>query len=763
MKHTIIFLACIIFSFKMFAQTGYYYGNEFIELATDSTSTYAIMPQDDSTGKKKAPKAASYHSLIYHTSSCKSIYILPEVIVRIKDGANIDETVAEFENISAIEKLRDNVFSLTCNVKTSEEVLALVKTLGEKDGIIWCEPNMYSGQLAATTNSNPLYSEQFYLKNTGQNGGTKDMDLNIEPAWGIVKGGSSTIIALLDTGVSLNHEDLKGNLLSGYTIGNPTGYGAPQNWTGTDKSHGTACAGILGAVDNALGVKGIMYAGKILPVNIAPYISTYAYPSGFAHNREIAEAIRWACNNNAKVLSCSWRLSSSNDVDEAINEAIANNVVVVAAAGNDGSSSVSFPASMENVIAVGAIDRNGKLCSFSNRGPKLDVVAFGSEITTTNTALTVGTTLVNDYTSGFNGTSAACPQVAGVVALMLEANPSLTVSDVISILHSTSRDLGAKGRDDQYGYGLVDAYQAVSEARKRGMTISGPDVIEKSGVYTINNLHEGCSVTWSLEQLSAALNGSQLSVTNNTPNTNNATVYNRASSASANKLKATIHFPNEDVSNLVLSRTIAGDGGLSGFYHEIYPDGSETLENPLMPDGFEDINMASTASDVIVQSDNFWNRQVSYKFSDALYGASRSVQVMDNRIVFPMPELNSGQTMLFTVSGGGISKTYNFTFGGKSSSLYSNSISIEQKEKGKIQVQVGNIGNIANYNGAKLTSPNGLYSVDVYNTTTMMKVGHYSFSEKEFVIDVSSLKHGLYIFSLTANGQTFSKKISLKF
>ena len=116
------------------------------------------------------------------------------------------------------------------------------------------------------------------MKNTGQNGGTQGVDINVETAWQITSGCPDITIAVLDEGVDLTHEDLADGILYGYTIGNPLGYGAPCSFPNLAKAHGTACAGIIGASDNSIGIKGVASGVSILPVNISPYGTSYFAP-----------------------------------------------------------------------------------------------------------------------------------------------------------------------------------------------------------------------------------------------------------------------------------------------------------------------------------------------------------------------------------------------------------------------------------------------------------------------------------------------------
>ena len=143
---------------------------------------------------------------------------------------------------------------MICGVSRSEEVLQLVNELDSSDDVIWCEPEFLSDYRT----NNTLYPQQYYLKNTGQDGGTPGIDINVEPAWGITSGSSCITVAVIDAGVDRDHEDFGSRVLEGYTIRNATGYGEPQNANSIDtKYHGIACAGIVAASNNADGIRGV--------------------------------------------------------------------------------------------------------------------------------------------------------------------------------------------------------------------------------------------------------------------------------------------------------------------------------------------------------------------------------------------------------------------------------------------------------------------------------------------------------------------------
>lgn len=292
-------------------------------------------------------------------------------------------------------------------------------------------------------------------------------DVDAEQVWGGAEGatnvipgniaGSGVKVAILDTGIDYGHPDLDGVYAGGYDfVDNDND---PRDGHG----HGTHCAGIVAAEDNDQGV-----------IGVAPMASIYAVrvldDQGSGYTSDIIAGIDWSVDNNMHVVSMSLGGGSYDSAfNAAINRAYDANIVVVAASGNDGKGTISYPAKYENAIAVGAIDKNHQLASFSNYGPEQEVVAPGVDIYSTMPTYTV--TMNSWWYGGYSknydtmsGTSMACPMVAGTVALIREANPDLTAPEVRNILHTTSVDLGQQGWDQYYGYGLVNAKAAVDEA-----------------------------------------------------------------------------------------------------------------------------------------------------------------------------------------------------------------------------------------------------------------------------------------------------------
>jgi subtilisin family serine protease len=265
--------------------------------------------------------------------------------------------------------------------------------------------------------------------------------------------GAGRLVAILDTGINYNHVELSSSYAGGKDFVNN------DNDPFDDNGHGSHVAGIItadGVNANAKGVApdaGIM-SGKVLDA------------SGSGSISNIVAAIYWAADNSSvdvisMSLGTSQTFKNSNcdsyipDLTTAINYAVAHGKVVVVAAGNS-ARGVSSPGCISSTVAVGAVNGQDSIASWSGRGFSLKdhgVVAPGVSI--------FSSWLGTGYATA-SGTSMATPMVSGVIALMKQKNPSLNVSQIKSILWTTSKDLGSGGYDTTYGHGRVDAYRAVN-------------------------------------------------------------------------------------------------------------------------------------------------------------------------------------------------------------------------------------------------------------------------------------------------------------
>ena len=312
---------------------------------------------------------------------------------------------------------------------------------------------------------------QWSLSNNQQLWGVDGADIQAVDAWGVTHGSDSITIAVFDEGVDLVHPDLASKMVTGYDATDGGGAGGPSG----DDAHGTGCAGIAAAItDNSLGVAGIAREAKIMPVRIA-------YDDGYGNwittDTWVADAIDWAVANGADVLSHSWGGGSpSTLITDAIADAKTGGrgglgAVVVFAAGND-NGAVLYPASLDTVLAVAATSPcderkaptscDGEWWWGSCHGPEVDIAAPGVHMYTTDISGSSGYD-AGDYHYNFNGTSSATPVVAGVAALLLGQDPTMTAAEVEAQLMATADDLATPGWDEGTGFGRVNAYRALVE------------------------------------------------------------------------------------------------------------------------------------------------------------------------------------------------------------------------------------------------------------------------------------------------------------
>ena len=269
--------------------------------------------------------------------------------------------------------------------------------------------------------------------------------INADHVWPRPDTGAGINVAIIDTGIDSDHPDLASNIKGGQNFVSIGGKIDPIKWD-DDHGHGTHCAGIVAAINNSFGVVGAAPGANLYAVKVLD-------SSGSGYTSSIINGIAWSMNNGMKVISMS--LGTSSDVQslhDACDYAYARGVVLVAAAGNSGGS-VGYPAKYSCVIAVAATDINNIRPYWSCYGTEVSLSAPGVNILSTYKG--------GGYTT-MSGTSMATPHVSGAVALVLAANLTYTPQQVRARLESTALDLGSTGKDNYYGYGLVDAYRAVT-------------------------------------------------------------------------------------------------------------------------------------------------------------------------------------------------------------------------------------------------------------------------------------------------------------
>jgi subtilisin family serine protease len=343
-----------------------------------------------------------------------------------------------------------------------------VQRLSEVEGVEFVESNRYRETYVIP--NDPSFTSQWGLNK-----------INCPAAWDRTTGSPNVVVAVIDTGVDLDHPELVSLLVAGTDMVDlgptptpPAGFRFEGDFQGRDNvpqdevGHGTHVAGTIACLsNNSTGVSGVTWGCRIMPVRVLARIVNIANSAdvrGTGSAADIAAGIRWAVDHGARVLNLSLGGTTDTQVErDAIAYAIAHGAVVCAAMGNAGAAGgTSYPAAYPDVVAVGAIDQADHRAAFSQVGPHIDVVGPGVGI--------LSTVWDNGYTS-MSGTSMATPHVAGVAALILSCNSSLTGAQAADILRQTARALRDNPADsvpnNNYGFGCVDAQAAVNRACPR--------------------------------------------------------------------------------------------------------------------------------------------------------------------------------------------------------------------------------------------------------------------------------------------------------
>ena len=360
-------------------------------------------------------------------------------------------------------------------VRVTGDDLALARKLHSVAGIAWAIPNVIVDLAPAATPNDPWVKDEWHLENTGQGGRIVDVDIDAELAWSFTDGAGQRI-AILDSGVQLDHPDL--SVVPGHDYLDDDDDPSPGG--GDAAPHGTGASGVAAATgDNGLGVAGVAWGAEIYAIRLIGGPSTY---------EDVADAFEEAVDAGATVLSNSWgyfgceRIPSLAVYNEMFDYAEQNGrgglgAAVVFAAGNDACDlSDNGMLGFESVITVAAVEWNDKRAWYSNYGEHVDIAAPTALLTTDLTPGGYGSYGENDaFADGYSGTSAATPVVAGVMALMFASNARLTAADAREVLCETAvrnddalADYDATGWSPWYGCGRVDAGAAVSTVQNLG-------------------------------------------------------------------------------------------------------------------------------------------------------------------------------------------------------------------------------------------------------------------------------------------------------
>ncbi|WP_370323829.1 S8 family serine peptidase [Euzebya sp.] len=457
--------------------------------APDPAPTYATAGVADTAAEDTTADLAALR-FAFASGEIGSDEDAPEVVpgsllVTTTDGVALDGVLADVAAprfAAAGFASADAIGSQVALVRTAEgSEVEVARELASLPGVIAVEPNLINEWAAAPNDE--LYGAQWAHQRT-----------NIEAAWDVSVGNGRPLVAVLDSGVAGDHPDLNGIVVQSLQAAN--GQVAPGQLANDECGigHGTAVAGVVGARgNNGGGVSGVLWEPRIIDVALTS--NRNGCPPGPPDDATIA-AIEAMASLPEPPLAINLSLGGDRPAcpaayTAAINNARARGIVVVAAAGNNGTSGTSVPASCDGVISVGATGSQNQRADYSQTNDFVDVAAPGGvfpaeqtvDAAIANMILTTclpgngGQTLGCDPGFAYDvitGTSFSSPYIAAVVALIRSVVPSLSIDQVQAVIENTAQDLGGPGRDVEFGEGLVDVAAALAAAQGGEGLILGP-------------------------------------------------------------------------------------------------------------------------------------------------------------------------------------------------------------------------------------------------------------------------------------------------
>lgn len=498
------------------------------EIVVDPNQRDTVMQQF------RAADAVNYASHVYQLQNSPSslVYLTDQITVQFAPQVSA-ETIAQLTSAMGLQQTKPvegipNTYVFETTAAARENPVKITNRLMQRSEVLTAEPNVVIKTQPHYRPRDPVYPKQWHLNHTGGSQLAPNSHVFAEQAWDITRGSRSIVVAIMDDSVDVNHPDFQG---TGKIV-------APRDFKENDflplpgepeDNHGTSCAGVAVAEENGIGAVGVAPGCALMPIRT----------TGFLDDEAIEQLFDWAIDRGAAVISCSWGPAAvyfplSLRQKAALTKAASKGrngrgCVIVFAAGNSNRPTNGkvpergWPNNLLNgqvtwlggfsvhpdVITVSASTSLNKKAIYSNWGKEISVCAPsnnappgvglqetgyiltppavrgpfpGLGIVTTDRVGTEGYDS-SDFTNDFGGTSSACPLVAGVAALVLSANPSLTAGEVRQILQQTAdkiTDTGADpqfgykkgtyeagGRSDWFGYGKVNAFKAVQAAVQR--------------------------------------------------------------------------------------------------------------------------------------------------------------------------------------------------------------------------------------------------------------------------------------------------------
>lgn len=407
---------------------------------------------DDSSSVQAEPAAGIQGDRSEEREFRRAGYTPGKLLVKFKDTVSqANVRTAHAAAGAQIIKVYEEIGVHKVNIPNNASAAEIINCYLQSGLVEYAEPDYIVKALA--TPNDPSYSSLWGLHNTGQTGGTSDADIDAPEAWSVITGSSAVVIAVIDTGVDYNHPDLAANIWTGSNGGYGYDFFNGDSDPMDDNNHGTHCAGtIAGVGNNGTGVAGVNWQAKIMACK-------FLSADGYGSVSDAVDAIIYAVNNGAHILSNSWGGSDySQALKDAIEYANTNNVLFVAAAGNSGTDNdydPQYPASYDcdNIISVAATDHSDDLAYFSCYGTtSVDIGAPGVDIYSTIPGSSYDT---------YSGTSMATPHVAGVAGLVLAQNPDYDDDQIKESIFNGAEQISALSGKCVTG-GRLNAYRSLN-------------------------------------------------------------------------------------------------------------------------------------------------------------------------------------------------------------------------------------------------------------------------------------------------------------
>lgn len=386
-----------------------------------------------------------------------------EIVVIYQNDGSVKDLGLTTSQIAAGEKLNDQVDII--KVKDANQIDALVLELLKNPRVLAAQKNACLKFIALP--NDPQLSQAWQFEGIGA-----------EKTWDQVNNEDTVVVAVLDTGLNTKHPDIVGKTIAGFDY--VTGTTEVTDVVG----HGTAVSGCIAALaNNGIGIAGVAGTANI---KIAPYRTGGKTVDDYEANLGYACAALYDAANRPEVRVINMSFVGYEDfpaLETAIAYAADAGKILVAASGNEGgdpenAGKTGIPSSYDNVISVGATDRDNVIADFSQHNEMVDLCAPGVETTTLWDQ--------DDYITA-SGTSLSSPVVAGACAVLVAADVTITPAEVEGILKDTAIDLGEKGRDNYYGYGLIQLDQALAQVIPMATTIYRTYVQNKGWLPIVEN------------------------------------------------------------------------------------------------------------------------------------------------------------------------------------------------------------------------------------------------------------------------------------